>query len=277
MAPIKFDDKLREKLEERTITPSEMTWDKLDGELDKLKKKKNNKPFWWLGLAASFVGVLLITNLFFESDNTDQQTIVDTNIKTETKADSKKEIQKTPVLKTVETNTTLANSSKEEQKSTKETNSINTPITVKQKTQRVATVIKKEAPVKANKTIKNNVPVTKTKFERGLKTEAVAVIEKQSIVNFETQKINEVVAQIQELKASKLNVTEAEIDSLLNKAERDIFKKRFKDNSTRVVDANSLLFEVESELEQSFRERVFETIKSGYKTVRTAVVERKNN
>jgi len=268
MAPIKFDEKLRKKLEERTITPSEMTWDKLDNKLDKLQKKKKDRPFWWLGLAASLVGVLLISNLFFKSDNTTVAPVI---------VDTKTSIKPKNDVKSVESESKIAVTKEAEklQKKTKRT-TIETPTTVVQNKPAVAaTVIKKETPINNNKELTKTESINDN-FETDLKTEAVATITKQDIAKFETQKIEEVVAQIQEFKESKVNVTDAEIDSLLNIAERTIFKKRAKNNNTRVVDANSLLIEVENEMDQSFRERVFETIKSGYKTVRTAVVDRKD-
>lgn len=256
MAPIKFDDKLRKKLEERTIAPNEMTWNKLNSKLDKLEKRKNNKPFWWLGLAASFVGVLLISNMFFMTNNNNTQPKI---VDTETKAETKAEIKKEDLVKAIndEAEVVVYNETQSIQNKTK-------------------TIINK-TPFKTNKAVQPKASTSINKnYGVNIKTEAVTTNKKGDTDNFETQKINEVIAQIEEIKASKSNVTDAEIDSLLNKAERDIFKRHSK-NSVRVVDANSLLFEVENELEQSFRTKVFETIKSGYKTVRTAVVERKNN
>lgn len=275
MAPIKFDEKFREKLEERTITPNEMTWDKLDSKLGKLKKKKNNKPFWWLGLAASFVGVLLISNLFFKANNdTVEPVIVNTENKIEVKLETKKE----ELVNELKGETELVVNNEEVVSKKKEKINVTRPstITVPNK-QSVANNSKKDSPSFIINTKKEKEPIINNNSRINTRVEAVAVNEKLTIDHFETQKINEVVAKIQELKASKNNITDAEIDALLNKAEQDIFKKRSEENSKRVVDANSLLFEVENELEQSFRDRVFETIKSGYKTVRTAVVERKNN
>ena len=46
--------------------------------------------------------------------------------------------------------------------------------------------------------------------------------------------------------------------------------------ATNKVDANALLQSVEDDLEQSFRAKVFDAIKSGYESVKTAVAERNN-
>jgi replicative DNA helicase len=71
-------------------------------------------------------------------------------------------------------------------------------------------------------------------------------------------------------------VTDAEIDNLLKQAEREILREHLYNETTRIVDANALLQDVEDDLEQSFRTKVFEGLKSSYKTVLTAVTERNN-
>ncbi len=275
MAPIKFDEKLREKLEERTITPNEMTWERLDVKLDKLKKKKNNKPFWWLGLAASFIGVLLVSNLFFNSkNNSTRPVIVNAPNKTEITKETKKA---SPVYQVKDKPEIVVKNEANEIKEKTKTTINSTSVLTTQNQQRLVKTPKKDNISTAIKAAKFNKPILNKGLEAHSKLASATVNKKNNSNHFETQKINEVVAQIQELKANKSVVTNAEIDSLLNKATQAIFKARAKVETTRVVDANSLLSEVENELEQSFRERVFETIKSGYKTVRTAVVERKNN
>ena len=43
MAPIKFEEQLKEKLEQRTIQPSQDAWNKLNDRLDNVEEKQNNK------------------------------------------------------------------------------------------------------------------------------------------------------------------------------------------------------------------------------------------
>jgi hypothetical protein len=94
--------------------------------------------------------------------------------------------------------------------------------------------------------------------------------------DFEDAKLKEVVAEINDLKTENTLVTEQEIDSLLKQAERDILTNKLQRSNTRTVDANALLQDVEADLEQSFRSRVFETLLNNYETVKTAVAERNN-
>ncbi|PHQ62576.1 MAG: hypothetical protein COC08_00130 [Maribacter sp.] len=70
-------------------------------------------------------------------------------------------------------------------------------------------------------------------------------------------------------------MTDAEVDSLLRKAQEEILaNKIFGEDYS--VDAMALLNEVEDELDQSFRDQIFETLKIGFLKVRTAVANRNN-
>jgi hypothetical protein len=89
-----------------------------------------------------------------------------------------------------------------------------------------------------------------------------------------TEKISEVIAQVQELERNN-GVSEAEIDSLLYAAQKTIItEKLFTENNK--VNAMALLSEVEEELDQSFRDHIFESLKVGFLKVRTAVADRNN-
>ena len=59
MAPIKFEEQLKEKLEKRTIQPSPEAWKKLSVRLDDQGNNKNHRGYWWLGIAASITGIIL--------------------------------------------------------------------------------------------------------------------------------------------------------------------------------------------------------------------------
>ena len=94
--------------------------------------------------------------------------------------------------------------------------------------------------------------------------------------DFEQAKLNEVVTEINKLKTENPAVTDDEIDSLLKQAEREILTNKLNILNTRTVDVNSLLQDVETDLEQSFRSKVFEALINNYETVKTAVAERNN-
>jgi hypothetical protein len=238
MAPSNWDNHIKESLEKRQLQPSQDAWNKLQSRLESEEKKKSNKTFWWLGLAASIVGIVFISTLFFNKNEQPTNTIVETP---------------KPVI--------------EAEKSSKPSDIISDETTeiVEQS---------KEQP-------KPNQPMHSAKIQDKQQLVETKNIElekpKQELANsFEDEKLKEVVAQIQDLKNANDVVTEDEIDALLKDAEKAIFKEKIKSANTQTVDADALLQDVEADLQQSFRDRVFEALKTSYETVKTAVAERNN-
>ena len=90
----------------------------------------------------------------------------------------------------------------------------------------------------------------------------------------ENLKVKEVVAKINALAAINTEISDAEIDALLSEAEQEVALHRIYNTSTNLVDADALLADVESDLDASFRDRIFKVLKEGYSDVRTAVAKR---
>jgi len=65
MEPNNFEKDFREKLNQRTIEPSDKAWDRLDAMLSIAENKKPKKKNKWLYIAASIVGFLLVGTFFF--------------------------------------------------------------------------------------------------------------------------------------------------------------------------------------------------------------------
>lgn len=258
MAPIKFEDNLKEKLEQRRLQPSTAAWDKLKNKLETNQAKKSNKTFWRLGIAASFLGVLIVVSVFFnkKEDNTIEQNIVDiedTKIPNKSDSNISNELEQEVVL--------------EEPKIDKAT----------LKTIKKASELKAQIQQKQNELIKETSKDVLTQ----VKTESLNNIKENSIkaeakLSFEDLKLQEVVAKVQELKKANNTVSEAEINALLDQAQKEIALHKLYNESTKKVDANALLQDVEADLEQSFRDRAFKAIKSGYNYVKTTVAERNN-
>lgn len=106
-------------------------------------------------------------------------------------------------------------------------------------------------------------------------TSVESISEMPKELTFEEQKIQEVVAEIQLLKDSNTSVSDSEIDALLLKAQQEIHLNKLYNNNG-VVDAALLLQNVEAELDQSFRSKVFEALKDGFGTVKSAIANRNN-
>jgi hypothetical protein len=83
-----------------------------------------------------------------------------------------------------------------------------------------------------------------------------------------------VAAEIKNLETKAGMASDEEIERLLKQAEKDITKQRLQKGNTMTVSAQSLLQDVEADLDHSFRSKVFDALISSYKTVRTAVAER---
>ncbi len=62
MEPNNIDQQFREKLNVRTMKPSENSWDRLDAMLTVAEKPKRN--YRWMYFAASFLGFILIATVF---------------------------------------------------------------------------------------------------------------------------------------------------------------------------------------------------------------------
>lgn len=62
----KLDNEFRSKLQQRTITPSPMAWDRLDAMLSVAEEKKQPKKKTWMYVAASFLGFLLVGTIFLK-------------------------------------------------------------------------------------------------------------------------------------------------------------------------------------------------------------------
>jgi hypothetical protein len=69
MEPNKLEIDFKKKLEQRTIRPSEMAWDRLDAMLSVTEESKQKQPKrTWMYIAASFIGFILIGTLFFKQE-----------------------------------------------------------------------------------------------------------------------------------------------------------------------------------------------------------------
>jgi len=256
MAPIKFEDHIREQLEEREIQPSNIAWDKLNKELNHPAKKKAKIP--WYAIAASIVGLIVVASLLFGNKTA---TMVNSDKIIETEVVNIKEESQEVLISKFKTNEIVV----ETETSIEEKNSSKAPKIFKNKTA----------------SIQNN--TTKVAFNNSEKKIEVLVQEENHIseikeTNSETDfidlKVTEVVAQISAIQNSNKKITDEEINALLEKAQLEIQSQRIFVNNK--VDATALLNTVEEELEASFRDKVFEALGEQFEKVRTAVVERNN-
>ena len=241
----KFDNTIKEMLEGRKLQPANGAWAKLSERLDHEEKNHNKKTMWWLGIAASLVGVLFVVFQFFNTEEVkpiivDAPTLIEKNNNTQVVLDDVK--TEKAAIKDIEENEAFEKLPLKEK--------ISFP------------------------NIKNSIAITKENTI--IKTEVIiqTVKKEEENLRFEEQKTQDVVAQVEALKSQNLEVTDAVIDQLLLQAQKEIRLKKKYNSTTGIVDANMLLQEVEADLDQSFRSKVFDAIKASYNSVKTAVAQR---
>lgn len=249
---MKWEDNIKETLEERIIRPSDGSWNSLADRLDAMDKKKNKAPVWWMGVAASVIAILFTISVFFIDTTADIQkpVLVDTQKPVE---DHLIPMQKSPqqeqLAETHQDDGNLA--SREENTSKKELTEKQNHIT---------------PPVKQNLIVAKN--------EKRDTNKSLEIISTKD--SLENEKVSEIVAQIHDLKSQGQTVTDADIDALLYQAQKEIAHQTIVSEGIVNVDATVLLQDVETELRQSFRNKIFEALINSYETVRTAVAERNN-
>lgn len=237
MEQSKLDNHIKQKLEERTIAPSENAWERINAELE--APNKPNRLWYWV--AASAVILIAVSAFFF----------------------SQKEQTTTPI-QVVEEEVTLPKKEKVEDKI------VELPI----ENESIA-VVEKERPVLKREAIQKENTEQIYSDERladSAETSIVMVDTLQRPLNFEEQKALEVATKINELQ-KRGDVTDTEIEALLLQAQKEIKAQRAFENNTR-VDAMALLLDAEAELNKPFKERVFEMLKEGFEKAKTVVAER---
>lgn len=271
MAPIKFEEHMKEALGNRKLDPSKDGWSKLSARLDAEENKK--KPIWlWMAVAAGIAGFIFIATTVFNTEaisTTPDANFVDVN--DNFKMDTKNETL--DVTNVVKQNDEVVPDTKT---SVVENDSVEP---VKENPLLVEASSKVESPQKAiqqtvekfvNPTIKEATIVTKQAKNTSVESD------KSNLPQAEISKeIQDAMAAIEIKKQNDEVVTDAYIDSLIQSAYANITtKKESLINQNGTLNASSLLAEVELDLEKSFRDKVFEALKSGFQEVRTAVVNR---
>jgi hypothetical protein len=241
MEPNNFEKDFREKLNQRTIEPSDKAWDRLDAMLSVAEVKKPKKKNKWLYIAASIVGFLLVGTFFFNQKKSTIEIPKNTVV-------VKENIEKKSVVKP----SLNAMDSIEKEIAVSEKEPIkNTGNSIKEEEKKIIQ--------KSNKTIKN---------ENNQIAESSVIIKK----NQETQSTNNQIS----IPETPKNET---ADQLLNTVKKTVMaensvKSKSKSKSKIKINANDLLNQVDGELELSFREKVIAKVNKNYQTVKVAVANR---
>ena len=244
MEPNKVETQIKEQLNAREIQPSEMAWDRLDAMLSVAEEKKTRRfsflSFQSIGIAASVL-VLVSLGLFFFNQ---EETVVKPEDKVVVKENNNDKINSNDNIKINE-------------------NSLNT----NKQNQQVAEI--------NNQKTKNKKQQSSKSFnQNNQKTTINPLINQEKEIQFQNQ---EVIAQKElphvdtrnTIVLSKTNPVN--VDDLLASVE-----KTPKSNAKPKVkvNANSLLSQVDGELDQSFRDKVLTKINKNYQEVKVALATR---
>ncbi|WP_228852451.1 hypothetical protein [Aegicerativicinus sediminis] len=250
MAPIKFEESIKESLEKRTISPSQEGWKKLSKRLDTSNShKKGNTILWW-SLAASVVVLFGLGMFMFNNGVSDEKPIQ--IVETKTNSTFQQEEFDKAASGEDETENSLVVSGENANPERID------PKSKSNQTQNNTT---------SNNVVEPSIANSDEKSVDGLKESEINLIDNVSSV-----------VVIEEIKNEKIQsmTPEAETDSLLKRAQRNLLKGMEVEKEIITVDANSLLQEVEGELEESFRTKMFETLIDGIEAVKTTVAQRNN-
>lgn len=254
MAPIKFEEQLKEKLEKRSISPSSDSWTQLADRLDAEDQKSNRSLFWWLSIAASIIVLIAVSVTFFTNNTiieTPQVVIEDNTTKDN---DTPKTTEDLTPKTEVKQNEQIVENKVEDTKPT---------INPKKESLKSPVVNKTQLAINTN----DNQSLDDTKNDE---TNTIESFDNKALID--KTEITQVISDIKKAREASID---KEVDSLLQLAQKELFKYKLQ-KETKVVDANQLLNEVEEDMGQSFRSKVFEALKDSYKTVKTAVAERNN-
>ena len=236
----KLEKHIKQKLQQRELSPSEDAWAMIESQLEKVGPKTKSYTRWY-AVAGIFLMVLLTLSVLWTSEITAETIQI---VEAQDNSEQPIQIDKVQVLLDVKQNSNQKNSKKASVEIAQEVSVENNVV--------------KEVTVEEVATASE---ISDSFFEK-----------EQFIIN---EKVNDVFTKVALLESNNDTVTDAEVDSLLRAAERELLAdKVFKE--TGVIDAMALLTEVEDELDRTFRDQIFEALKVGYTKLRTAVADRNN-
>tara|TARA_B100000378_G_C18021962_1_gene404503 strand:+ start:614 stop:1357 length:744 start_codon:yes stop_codon:yes gene_type:complete len=241
-----FDKKIKQQLEARKIEPSARAWDQLAAELE-VKEEKSTKKYWWLGIAASFLGGILITSFFFNQQQVEPVNVVNQNT------------IEAPKNNLVEAEETLQEINKNEELNAVEKSSIATTES------KIQPEIEIEKPVLAS--VNNSSTETKNRAQSKVIPQKKEEQKSQEI-SFELESYS----SPKQLAQTKTPSAEEEAAQLLDDARERVKIRNFNNYYNR-ISAQNLLENIEVEDKQSFKEKVFYALESGFHQVKNSVIE----
>lgn len=248
-----MEHKYRNELQNRTIEPSKDAWKKLEARLTDFEKSKKQKKWTFLKYAASIL-ILISFGIYFghENEQTSEKEIV---------AEPVLKVQENKIQSIVEQPQNVIAASENEKSSVKsiQKKTINNAIVNNQIYETVALVNE----TKEEKKIQKRNSVTK------------AQVQFSGMDSLQQQKIEALVAKVQIIKMEKGEVSDFELEQLLEAAQKSLMAER-KVIHHKSYSGADLLAEAEYDLDKDFKERLFEAIVSTLKDTKNRFANRDN-
>jgi hypothetical protein len=239
----KLEQHFKQKLEQRTIQPTEMAWDRLDAMLTVAEqKKKPNRT--WMYMAASFLALLLAGTIFLNQENDNKGNGV-------TNGNSVVSSEKPEVIKSDNIVTKITDDVIKPQEA------VATTTTVASDKVNYKNVVTRSSSKKGN-TVKNEV------LENTVHTPKQDLVANEVIKKVKTSKISVNASDLLAAVEGPNQIKTSAATASLTKAKQPTVK----------VNSSSLLSSVESELTESFRDRVLQSVSKNFDKVKTSVAAR---
>ncbi len=237
-----IEDLIRDDFRKREIQPNANAFERLQTKLETQTANKRKRLVSILGYAASFIGlVFILQSVFKTNDNTPNEQII-TNVKT--KDSTEKSIDKEDTSIAVEQS--QFNQSISEVATTKEHHKT---ITVKEE---IVADLQEKSPSKA---------LGYKAIEKKLTT--IESVDKKSVAFNDTPEKLPLTIGIK-----TKEITDEELDALLASANQSLTKI---DKDSIAINARSMLYEIEVEINKPLPEKVLLTIKTGATTIKELV------
>ncbi len=226
MEPNKLENKMREKLNKRTIQPSANAWDRLDAMLS-VTEQKPKRNFKWLSIAAVFVGFTLI-GIFILNKEKSIENVIPSN-----------------------------------------------PIVLENETEKVENLIEigKVNTISSEENQKEVVLINQSK--KKMDEQPIAINPKKEFLLDNHSKKEEVIVENQSKEAINKYVNAKSLLAEIETGEKFEIPTLSKNPSVK-VDANALLSSAEKEVEETFRDKVIQSINKKYNSVKSTLANRNN-
>jgi hypothetical protein len=253
MEPNNIEHQIKEKLIAREIQPSAQAWDRLDAMLAVAEeKKKSGFPYWIIGMAASLLVLLSVGFFFFNQEN--NGLILNNEVVVSPEDQIPVSNDKQPIV--FENTVESTGDDKQQSNTSNQSSTGNNPI--------VSIANQK----KHQKTEGN-----KDKKAEFLSNSNVAVRQSQKSASTRPSVLQTKPEAVQE-KSTYVDAIIVDANALLASAEKIRAVHALAESDRVRVDVNSLLLQVDGEIELTFREKVIHSVSKNFKELKSALANR---